>query len=56
MPLYFERMNTHTHSWNADCILYFFYITHIDRLFMFDWFCQRGKVRPSLTNEIEADK
>ena len=49
--------NQRSHSWNADCTLYLFDITHIDRLFMrFTDVGQQGRVRPSLTNEVEADK
>ena len=52
MPVYFGLMN-----WNADCTLYLFDITYVDRLFMrFTDVGQQGKVRPSLKNEVEADK
>ena len=55
MPIHFGLMNNH--SWNADCTLYLFDITHVNRLFMrFTDVGQQGKVRPSLANEVEADK
>ena len=62
MPIYFGLMNIHTAGTLTvhyiTCILhYLFDITHVDRLFMrFTDVGQQGKVRPSLTNEVEADK
>ena len=56
-PVYILRTNERSHSWNADCTLYLFCITHVDRLFMrFIGVGQQGKVRPSFTNEIKANK
>ena len=49
--------NERSNGWNADCTLYLFDITNLDRLFMrFTDVGQQGKVRPSLKNEVEADK
>ena len=54
MPIYFGLMNVHT---AGTLTLHLFDITHVDRLFMrFSDVGQQGKVRPSLTNEVEADK
>ena len=56
MPIYFRLMNVHTAGTLAvhyTCSI----ITHVDKLFMrFIRVGQQGKVRPGLTNEIEADK
>ena len=55
MPIYFGLMNV-PHSWNADCTLYLFDITDVNRLFMRFTDVGQGRVRPSLRNEVEADK
>ena len=56
MPVYFGLINVHiagTLTAHYTCSI----ITHVDRLFMrFTDVGQQGKVRPSLTNEVEADK
>ena len=54
MPVCFGLMNVHTAGLLT---LYLFDITNVDRLFMrFTDVGQQGKVRPSLKNEVEADK
>ena len=39
--------NEHSHSWNADCTWLFMCFTGVG---------QQGKIRPSLTSEVEANK
>ena len=57
MPVYYGLMNVHTAGMLADCLLYLFNITHVNRLFMrFTDVGQQGKVWPRLTDEVEADK
>ena len=56
MPIYFRLTNIHAAgTLTAHYTLVRF--THINRLFMrFTDVRQQDKVRPSLTNEVEADK